>query len=99
MEPIIREPVVAFRTRRHGNSPDQLIVLSFAAAILAGTVILGLPISHAPGTDIGWLEALFTASAWGVRDGDVIAAVTGPATLTLLAVGVTGFLERETQAK
>jgi trk system potassium uptake protein TrkH len=63
MEPIIREPVVAFRTRRHGNSPAQLIVLSFAAAILAGTVILGLPISHAPGTDIGWLEALFTATS------------------------------------
>ena len=63
MESISEEPVVAFRTRRRGWSPAQLIVLSFAAAVAAGTVILRLPIAHAPGADIGWLEALFTATS------------------------------------
>lgn len=63
MESIGAEPIVAFRTRRRGWSPAQLIVLSFAAAVAAGTVILRLPIAHAPGADIGWLEALFTATS------------------------------------
>jgi trk system potassium uptake protein TrkH len=63
MDPITGEPVIAFKTRRRGRSPAQLIVLSFAGAILAGTMVLRLPIAHAPGADIGWLEALFTATS------------------------------------
>lgn len=63
MEPITAEPVIAFRTRRRGLLPPQIIVLSFAAAIAAGTLALRLPIAHAPGADIGWLEALFTATS------------------------------------
>jgi trk system potassium uptake protein TrkH len=63
MDPVPGEPVVAFRTRRRGGSPAQLIALSFAAAIAAGTVLLRLPAAHAPGAVIGWLEALFTATS------------------------------------
>jgi trk system potassium uptake protein TrkH len=63
MEPNREEPIVAFRTRRRSWSPAQLIVLSFAAAVAAGTVVLRLPIAHAPGADISWLEALFTATS------------------------------------
>ena len=63
MDPITGEPVIAFATRRRGRSAAQLIVLSFAVAILAGTMVLRLPIAHAPGADIGWLEALFTATS------------------------------------
>jgi trk system potassium uptake protein TrkH len=63
MERISGDTIVAFRTRRRGWSPAQLIVLSFAAAIAAGTVMLRLPVAHAPGAAIGWLEALFTATS------------------------------------
>ena len=63
MEPIYGEPVVAFPTRRRGRSPAQLIVLSFAAAITAGTVMLRLPVAHAHGAGVGWLDALFTATS------------------------------------
>jgi trk system potassium uptake protein len=62
-EPIGGEPIVAFRTRRRGLTPAQFIVLSFAAAIGAGTMMLRLPVAHAPGASIGWLEALFTATS------------------------------------
>src|SRR5687768_914205 len=62
-EPIGGEPIVAFRTRRRGLTPAQLIVLSFAAAIAAGTVMLRFPVAHAPGASIGWLDALFTATS------------------------------------
>jgi trk system potassium uptake protein TrkH len=63
MEPIPREPVVVPRSRRRGWSPPQLIVLSFAAAIAVGTVLLRLPVAHAPHASIGWLDALFTATS------------------------------------
>lgn len=63
MEPIYSEPIVAFPTRRRGRSPAQLIALSFAAAITAGTLMLRLPVAHAPGAAVGWLDALFTATS------------------------------------
>jgi trk system potassium uptake protein len=63
MEPFVDRPTIAFATRRRGLSPPQLIVLSFATAIVAGTVVLRLPLAHAPGAAIGWLEALFTATS------------------------------------
>ena len=63
MEPIYGEPIVALPTRRRGRSPAQLIALSFAAAIAAGTLMLRFPVAHAPGADVGWLDALFTATS------------------------------------
>jgi trk system potassium uptake protein TrkH len=49
--------------RRRALAPAQLIVLSFAAAIVAGTILLRLPLAHATRGRIGWLEALFTATS------------------------------------
>jgi trk system potassium uptake protein TrkH len=63
MDPFVDTPTIAFPTRRRSLSPAQLIVLSFAAAILAGTVVLRLPLAHAPEAAIGWLDALFTATS------------------------------------
>lgn len=44
-------------------SPAQIVALSFALAILLGTGALLLPISPAPGREIGVLDALFTATS------------------------------------
>jgi trk system potassium uptake protein TrkH len=44
-------------------SPPQIILLSFLSAILLGTVLLSLSISHAPGETVTILDALFTATS------------------------------------
>lgn len=44
-------------------SPPQIILLSFLGAILLGTALLSLPISHAPGETVTILDALFTATS------------------------------------
>ena len=44
------------------KNPTRLLVSGFAAAILAGGVLLALPVSAA-GTRIGFLDALFTATS------------------------------------
>lgn len=38
-------------------------MLAFAAAIVIGTVLLRLPVAHAPGHAVGWLDALFTSTS------------------------------------
>ncbi len=43
-------------------SPVRLIPISFLLAILAGTILLWLPFSAAPGETTGFLTALFTAT-------------------------------------
>lgn len=43
--------------------PPQLIALSFAAAILIGTLILESPFTHEPGVRVTFLQALFTATS------------------------------------
>ena len=44
--------------------PDIYLVSTFAGLILAGTVLLRLPISHAdPARPVGWIDALFTATS------------------------------------
>jgi trk system potassium uptake protein len=63
MEYLPQESNVAFRKRRRGLSPAQLIATSFAVAIGIGTLLLSLPVSHAPGAEIGFLAALFTATS------------------------------------
>jgi trk system potassium uptake protein TrkH len=63
MEYLPQESNVAFRKRRRGFSPAQLIATSFAVAIAIGTLLLSLPVSHAPGAEIGFLAALFTATS------------------------------------
>ncbi len=49
--------------RRRRATPAQLIAVSFASTILVGTVLLALPIAHAPGHAVGILNALFTSTS------------------------------------
>jgi trk system potassium uptake protein len=44
-------------------SPGRFIALGFAFVILTGAVILFLPISHTEGTDVEFIDALFTATS------------------------------------
>lgn len=43
-------------------SPAKLIPVSFLLAVIAGTILLMLPVSTAPGEGTGFLTALFTAT-------------------------------------
>lgn len=43
--------------------PAQAIVIAFLGAIAVGTVLLALPVAHAPGVDVSLLDALFTATS------------------------------------
>ena len=43
-------------------STTQIIMLSFLAVILAGSILLSLPVSSASGTPVPYLDALFTAT-------------------------------------
>ncbi|MDQ0341062.1 Trk-type K+ transport system membrane component [Caldalkalibacillus uzonensis] len=52
-----------FRIFNNDLSPQQTMILGFAAVILIGTVLLALPISSATSQSIGWLDALFTATS------------------------------------
>lgn len=54
--------VVVPRERRP-LSPYRVITLAFAGAIAIGTLLLSLPVSHAPEQKIGVLDALFTATS------------------------------------
>ena len=51
------------RPRRRTLSPATVIALSFGITGLIGTLLLWLPWSHAPGEDLTFLDALFTASS------------------------------------
>ncbi len=44
-------------------SPGRLIALGFAAVIFLGTVLFMLPVSHAPGAEVSFTDALFTATS------------------------------------
>ncbi len=57
------EPSSLFNSRRRSLTPAQLIVLSFLGAIAAGTLLLALPFTHAPGYRVSVLDALFTATS------------------------------------
>lgn len=50
-------------SRRRTLSGPQLIALSFAGLVLAGSVLLALPAAAAPGQSISYLDALFTATS------------------------------------
>ncbi|MBO4776046.1 MAG: potassium transporter KtrB [Lachnospiraceae bacterium] len=48
--------------RQHHLSTTQRIMLFFLLAILVGSVLLVLPISHAKGVSVSYIDALFTAT-------------------------------------
>lgn len=43
--------------------PAALVAGGFLIAIAVGTVLLALPVAHAPGQQVGWTDALFTATS------------------------------------
>jgi len=51
------------RSRRPRLTAPQIVLLAFLGAIAVGTVLLRLPLAHAPGVALGWLDALFTATS------------------------------------
>ena len=52
----------SIKKRKRTLSTTQIILLSFLAAVLMGSVILALPVSSADGTAVPYLDALFTAT-------------------------------------
>lgn len=56
-------PGAARRWHVRRVSPARAVVLGFVVAIAVGTLLLRLPIAHAPGVSHGWLTALFTATS------------------------------------
>lgn len=44
-------------------TPAQIIVISYVAVILVGATLLALPISHADGVTVDFIDALFTATS------------------------------------
>ncbi len=56
-------------------APAQIVIISFSAIILVGTIFLALPISAADGKNIGLVDAFFTATS--------ATCVTGLSTLSL----------------
>lgn len=46
-----------------GLTPPQILVLGFAVLILAGTLLLMLPVASAAGQSLGFVDALFTATS------------------------------------
>lgn len=56
-------------------APAQIVILSFSAIIIIGTVLLSLPISAAEGKSISLIDAFFTATS--------ATCVTGLSTLSL----------------
>ena len=51
------------RKRDRQPSPAKAIALSFLSAIIVGTLLLWLPWCHAPGQNVTFLDALFTATS------------------------------------
>ena len=56
-------PVQAVRTPRPAPPPAVILVVSFALLILAGTLLLMLPVASAAGQATPFLDALFTATS------------------------------------
>jgi trk system potassium uptake protein TrkH len=62
MQQLPRRPVIV-RPRRPPLSPYRVVMVAFATVITLGTLLLALPVSHAPGVRIGLLDAFFTATS------------------------------------
>lgn len=80
-------------------SPTQIIALSFAAIILAGTVLLSLPVSSRSGQSCGFVPALFTATSatcvTGLVVGDTWSLWSGfgqAVILCMIEIGGLGFM-------
>ncbi len=61
------------KKRRFALSTVQIIMLSFLATILVGSILLALPISSATGEPVSYVDALFTATTATCVTGLVVA--------------------------
>lgn len=95
------EGVRAKRARNHKLklSPTQIIAVTFALIILAGTVLLTLPVSARSGQSVGIRPALFTATSatcvTGLILGDTWTMWSGfgqAVIITLIEIGGLGFM-------
>jgi trk system potassium uptake protein len=85
------------------RNPSRLIVLSFLAVVAIGTLALQLPAMHAPGVDVTWTDAFFTATSavtvTGLTVVDTASAWSTEGTvliLTLIQIGGFGILSAGT---
>ena len=58
-----RRTFIEVTARGKRLTPVQLIALYFFIAIVVGSTLLALPFSHAPGKDVSFLDAIFTATS------------------------------------
>lgn len=84
-------------------SPPQILVIGFAVIILIGALLLMLPVSHAAGEPIGFLDALFTSTSATcvtglvVKDTGTFFTTFGQIVIMLLIqVGGLGFMSMAT---
>ncbi|MGL4610519.1 MAG: TrkH family potassium uptake protein [Trueperaceae bacterium] len=63
MKPLSFQTLFDLSSRGKRLSPVQRIALYFLIAIVIGGLLLALPVSHAPGKSINFLDALFTATS------------------------------------
>lgn len=49
------------KTQFYKLTPTQFVVLGYATAVVISTILLFLPISHRPGVELSFLDAMFTA--------------------------------------
>ena len=54
---------LSHNARRKNTNPTRLIVSSFLAVILCGTLLLMLPVSNRDGQMLDMLDAMFTATS------------------------------------
>ena len=80
-------------------SPTQIIAITFALIILAGTALLSLPLASRSGQSVGFRPALFTATSatcvTGLIAGDTWSMWSGfgqAVILTLIEIGGLGFM-------
>lgn len=89
----------AVKRKKRKLSPTQIIALTFALIILAGTLLLSLPIASRTGQSHGFLSALFTATSatcvTGLIAGDTWTMWSGfgqAVIITLIEIGGLGFM-------
>lgn len=58
-----RLPARRVAMRQREPNPARTLALGFALVILAGSVLLSLPLAWEPGRQLGYLDALFTATS------------------------------------
>ena len=101
----LKKTVRAERDKERSYSPEMLLALGFLGFIVAGTVLLQLPIAARSGHSIGWFNSLFTATSAVCVTG-LVAVDTGTTfsvfgqivLLLLIQIGGLGFMVFATRA-